>query len=73
MTLRKKQNHSIQIKKTIEQRIKKHKGTQDELMFWCKKYNFEHGRTPKCICGGTYKMDIMYSKDNKYFGLEQIY
>ena len=48
----------------------KKKGTKDEIGFWCDKYGLEY-KEYKCEkCGGTYKMDIMYAKNNTYFGLE---
>ena len=48
----------------------KHKGTPDEIKFWCEKYNLNYKEYSCEKCGGIYKMDVMYAKNNIYFGLE---
>ena len=57
------------MKKNKKPVIKRHKGSKKELEDWCKKYGLEYEEHP-CECGGVYKMNVIYQKDKKYYGLE---
>ena len=50
--------------------MKKKKATKDEIDFWCNKYGLTYEKFCCEKCKGTYKMDVIYCKNNTYFGLE---